>query len=304
MEYTAALLRSLLAFTVRQFIMWYDILILAILAYSTLRGAKTGIVWQLAVIGALVLCFAFAEPLSVVLAPVIPVTPPLNRWLAMLCIYFAFAFVSFAVAGKLRSWIEALKFVEYDRHVGAIFGFIKGVVFCLVLTFFVVTLSEKLRFEVLNSHSGHAAAVIMDRLHPIMPAELHDVLEPYIHQLDRPGMDLEHSHGASLNFGNHDHPKSFDSATEQGPSRRIGDHSNEHEMIGDKSLQDLISSIPQAIDNSLRELVLTAFKNTAPEDRRELLEKLRPGTFDSGTPDSLRPIALEWRNGKPKSLPR
>ncbi len=177
--------------------MWYDILTVAILGYSTLRGAMKGIVWQLAVIAAIVLCFAFSDPLSLKVSPYIPVDPPLNRWLTMLCLYLGFSFVSFIVARQLRDWIEKARFVEYDRHIGALFGFCKGVIICMVLTFFVVTLSEDARGQILRTYSGHAAAVIMDRLHPVMPAELHEVLAPYIHQLDQPDLDLQHAHEES-----------------------------------------------------------------------------------------------------------
>jgi membrane protein required for colicin V production len=176
--------------------MWYDVAVLAVLGYSVFRGARKGIVWQLAVIGAIVLCFTFAQSFSLAIAPFFAVEPPLNRWLAMLVLYAVFSFLSFAAARKLRGWIEAAKFEEYDRHLGAVFGLVKGVVFCLVMTFFAVTLSGKfpgLREQVFDSYAGKAAAIAMDRLHPVMPDELHDVLAPYIHSLDRPGLDLRHA---------------------------------------------------------------------------------------------------------------
>jgi membrane protein required for colicin V production len=187
--------------------MWYDVAVLAVLGYSVFRGARKGIVWQLAVIGSIILCFAFAQSFSVAMAPFFAVEPPLDRWLAMLVLYVVFSFLSFAVARKLRGWIEAAKFEEYDRHLGAVFGLVKGVMFCLVMTFFTVTLSGRfpgLREQVFDSYSGKAAAVAMDRLHPIMPAELHDVLAPYIHSLDRPGLDLRHADDHDYD-GHHDY---------------------------------------------------------------------------------------------------
>jgi Colicin V production protein len=178
--------------------MWYDLVVLAILVLATIRGAVKGVVWQLAVIAALVLCFVFAGSLSLSIAPHIGVDPPLNRWIAMFALYVVFAFVAFGVARGLRSWIEKAKFVEFDRHLGAVLGFAKGIVIALVLTFFAATLADRapgLRDTIFHSWSGQAAAIIMDRLHPVMPTELHDVLEPYIHRLDRPELDLRHSHG-------------------------------------------------------------------------------------------------------------
>jgi len=163
--------------------MWYDILTLVILLVSTIRGAVTGLVWQLAVIAALVLCFLFAGPLSFWVAPHIPVDAPLNRWLAMLGIYLVFSFVCFLVARTARDWIKKARFVEYDRHVGAILGFLKGATICLLLTFFAVTLSGDLRATILQSHSGRAAALMIDALCPVVPREWHDVLEPYLRRM-------------------------------------------------------------------------------------------------------------------------
>jgi len=192
--------------------MWFDALILCTLAFAIIRGAMKGIVWQLAVIGSLVFCFAFAGTLSLAVAPHIGVKPPLNRWIAMFIIYAVFSFVAFGVARLVRDWIEAVRFVDYDRHLGAVLGFVKGTIFCLVLTFFSVTLSEDLRGQVMASQSGRLAAIVMDRLHPVMPDELHDVLEPYIHQLDQPGLDLQHAH--------HDHDHGDDDDHDHAHHRR------------------------------------------------------------------------------------
>ena len=72
------------------------VFVLAVLVYAIVRGAIKGIVWQLAVIASLVLCFAFSESLSAVIAPYIGLKPPLNRWIAMFVLYIVFAFISFS----------------------------------------------------------------------------------------------------------------------------------------------------------------------------------------------------------------
>ena len=188
--------------------MWYDLLVVGVLVFAVVRGAKKGIVWQLATIAALVLCFAFSETLSAAIAPYITVKPPLNRWLAMFGLYLFFSFLSFAAARSLKKWIDQAQFVEYDRHLGSVFGFIKGVVFVLVMTFFGVTLTQQTpetRSAIFDSQTGKIAAVIMDQLHPVMPDELHAVLEPYIHSLDRPGLDLKHTHDEDHDHAGHDH---------------------------------------------------------------------------------------------------
>ena len=70
--------------------------------------------------------------ISLALAPLITVKPPLNRWIAMFILYIGFSLISFGVARQLRDWIEKAQFVEYDRHLGALLGLVKGIVICLL----------------------------------------------------------------------------------------------------------------------------------------------------------------------------
>lgn len=167
--------------------MVYDFVMLGILVFTTVRGSAKGMAWQLAAIASLVLCFLFATPLSLTVAPYINVEPPLNRWIAMLGIYLVFSFGCFSIARMLRSFLEAARFEEYDKHLGALFGFVKGATFCFVVTFFVVCLSQQACQYVLQTNSGYLAAVAMQQLEIVMPAELDKVLAPYMHRLDGAG---------------------------------------------------------------------------------------------------------------------
>ena len=172
--------------------MWYDLLTLVILMYAMFRGAMKGIVWQLATIAALLMCFFFSGSLSAALAPFIRVEPPLNQWIAMFILYLGFSFVSFGVARALHEMIESMRIEALDRHLGAILGLVKGGMFSLFLTFFLVTLSHAARETIINSESGYVAAVVIDRLDPVIPGDLHALLEPYIRRLDAPAIEREH----------------------------------------------------------------------------------------------------------------
>ena len=160
--------------------MWYDLVVAAILLFCAVRGARKGFVWQLAAIAAVILCFVFAETVSVATAPYLKVKPPLNRWISMLLLYLACSFICFALARGLKNGLEKAKFEDYDRHLGGIFGLVKGAGIAVVVTFFAVTLFESLRPTVLRSYSGHAAAVAMYNLSPAFPEELAGVLQPYL----------------------------------------------------------------------------------------------------------------------------
>ncbi|GAB4148335.1 MAG: hypothetical protein Tsb009_22020 [Planctomycetaceae bacterium] len=232
--------------------LWYDVAILAILTYTLFRGAAKGIVWQLAWIVALLLCFAISETASPPLAKIIPAESPLNLWIAMFVIYVACVFVTFWGARKISDWMEKHRFKEFDRHLGAIFGFVKGVLFSLMVTFFAVTLSADAREIVLNSNSGYAAAIVMDRLHPVMPDDLHDVLEPYIHQLDdaEGNPELLHSH--------HDE------------SRKSGSNSEHEKQSSDRHGGEMSS---KKLPNSSTGPVSTKTDSEAAE-RTELLQNI------------------------------
>ncbi len=173
--------------------MWYDLLTLCILMFATYRGAMKGIVWQLATIASLLLCFFFSGSLSMSLAPFIRVEPPLNRWIAMLILYVAFSFVSFGAARMLHEMIEQIKFDAFDHHLGAVLGLLKGGVFSICITFFLVTLSGPAREAIMYSESGYVEAVVIDRLSPVIPGNLHALLEPYIRRLDE--LEYRRRHG-------------------------------------------------------------------------------------------------------------
>ena len=180
----------------RKPLMWYDLLTLVILMYAMFRGAMKGIVWQLATIAALLMCFFFSGSLSAAVAPFIRVEPPLNQWIAMLILYLGFSFVSFGVARVAHEMIETMRIEALDRHLGAILGLVKGGMFSLFLTFFLVTLSHAARETIINSESGYVAAVVIDRLDPVIPGDLHALLEPYIRRLDAPEIERRAPRGA------------------------------------------------------------------------------------------------------------
>jgi hypothetical protein len=52
-------------------------------------------------------------------------------------------------------------------------------------------MSEPQRQQICNSKSGYYIAVLLDRADAVIPSELHQVLEPYIDQLDR---NVAHPH--------------------------------------------------------------------------------------------------------------
>jgi membrane protein required for colicin V production len=163
----------------------FDLAMLGVVLAATIWGAWKGMAWQLAAFASIVLSYVVALKASGPMAEHFSAEAPWNRFLAMLVIYLAVSLIVWLLFRAVHGMIERVKLVEFDRQIGALFGALKGVVLCLAITFFTVTLSEDARQLILTTYSGRYAAQIIDWAHPIMPPEIHDVLEPYIHQLDQ-----------------------------------------------------------------------------------------------------------------------
>jgi uncharacterized membrane protein required for colicin V production len=246
--------------------MGYDFGMLALVAWTTIRGAAKGMAWQLAAIAALVLCFLFATPLSLVVAPAISLEPPLNRWVAMLGIYLAFSFGCFAVARMFRGWLEAAKFEEYDRHLGALSGFLKGATICLVISFFAVCLSEPSREFALHSYSGQLAVKVLDRLPLIMPAELDAILAPSLRRFDEAVESDPHlAQGADVWQS---HPSSSD---ESGAEFRGSHHSRDNPQSGARETIETLHALTATVSQ------LLSGSGQNPIERRGEIEALLQG---------------------------
>jgi membrane protein required for colicin V production len=163
---------------------WYDIAMLAVLGLATLMGAWKGMAWQIASLGSLVLSYFLALRFSAQLAPAFGSTAPWNRFVAMLVIYLATSVVVWLVFRMVARFLDRIKLRDFDHQVGALFGFVKGVLLCLAITFFVLGLSDALRDHILATRSGHYMALFLDKAEAIMPPEIHKVLDPYLNKLE------------------------------------------------------------------------------------------------------------------------
>ncbi|MGD9724052.1 MAG: CvpA family protein [Pirellulales bacterium] len=171
----------------------YDICMLAVLALATIYGAYKGMVWQIASTASLVLSYAVALHFSPKFAHYFGTQAPLNRFVAMAALYIGTSAAIWLVFRVVKGVLDRVRLREFDRHMGAVFGAAKGILLCVAITFFAVTLSARLRGMVLESRSGHYIAVLLNRADTVMPQELHEVLDPYLQKLERE-LDPTHEH--------------------------------------------------------------------------------------------------------------
>jgi membrane protein required for colicin V production len=162
----------------------YDLIMILVLAGTTLWGAWKGLAWQLASLTAIVASYFLALRFSEALAPMFGSEAPLNRFVAMFALYMGTSLVVWVLFHFVKGFINRLRLQEFDHQIGAVVGAAKGVLFCVVITFFAVTLIPSGRDTVLQSSSGHYIALLLNRADPVIPSEIHKVLDPYLNRLE------------------------------------------------------------------------------------------------------------------------
>jgi membrane protein required for colicin V production len=174
----------------------YDLIMLLVLASATLFGAWKGLAWQVASLGSIFASYFVAYHLRGPVANMINASPPWDGFLAMMIIFLVCSLAIWIAFRLVSDMIDRVKLREFDRHTGAVLGLLRGCLWCVIITLFAVTLlGETQRQKIIDSRSGHYIALLLDKSHAVMPAEVHDVLAPYIHSLDdRLGEDHEFSH--------------------------------------------------------------------------------------------------------------
>jgi len=159
---------------------FYDLLVLAIIVFFFVFGLWKGLAFQLAGILSLILGFVVAIPLSAPIAPWFGSTPPLNRFVAAGVLYALVSLGLFLAAFYYREFISKWKLENWDRHLGGLFGILKGFLLAFTLTFFAITCFPSLRHPILSRPTGKLMAYSMHALHPVWPDGFHEIIHSYI----------------------------------------------------------------------------------------------------------------------------
>jgi membrane protein required for colicin V production len=162
----------------------YDLGMIAVLAAATLWGFFKGMARQVASLVSLVASYFVALRFSPLVAPHLGQGEPLDRILAMLLLYLLTSLAIWLAFRQVAQIIERVQLKEFDRQAGALFGAAKGVLLCLAITFFAVSLAPNNRDAVLASRSGHYIARLLRQAGPVMPREMHSLLDSYLRELE------------------------------------------------------------------------------------------------------------------------
>jgi membrane protein required for colicin V production len=164
----------------------YDLLMLLVLVAATLFGFWKGMAWQIASLSSLVLSYFAALRFSAQLAPVFGEHAPWNRFVAMLAIYIVTSFAIWTLFRLVSGVIDKVKLEAFDKQLGAIFGFAKGVLLCIAITFFAVTLLPPAQGEaIVSSRSGRYIVALLNKTDMVVPPEIHQVIDPYLEKVQQ-----------------------------------------------------------------------------------------------------------------------
>jgi len=164
----------------------YDLIMLIVLAATTIFGAIKGFAWQLASLASIVVSYFVANFFRNDVAKMINAQPPWNLFLAMLLLYFGSSFIIWMVFRLVSTSIDKVKLKDFDRQLGAGFGLIKGMALCLLITMFAMTLLGSAQQQrIANSRSGLYISRILANSGGLLPAEVKQIVGPYIYDVEQ-----------------------------------------------------------------------------------------------------------------------
>jgi membrane protein required for colicin V production len=152
----------------------FDLIILAILAALTLRGVWKGMVSQIISIASFFVCWVVATRFGGLIAPTIPLEAPWNQVAAMAVIFvITLVAIRFAYA-MLEKLIKHWHLEKLNTLFGGLLGFTKGLLLCMIITFFAVMVSETSRDVVFNSKSGFHLVRLITQVGVFVPKDSYE----------------------------------------------------------------------------------------------------------------------------------
>jgi len=164
----------------------YDFIMLFVLFGLTIYGYSKGMAWQIAYLASFIASYFVATKFSGQLAPLFGDSAPWNKFVAMAAIYAATSLAIWILFRGVRGGIDRVKLQGFDRQMGAIIGAARGVLWCVGITFFSVTLlPDHQKQHVIASQSGRQIARLLDKADAVVPPELHQVIAPHLERLEQ-----------------------------------------------------------------------------------------------------------------------
>jgi membrane protein required for colicin V production len=163
----------------------YDIVMLGVMAIAIFRGYSKGLAWQISSIASIVISYYIAYRFKDRVATVIDMPDPWNGLVAMMLLFVGSSLVIWFMFQSIRGAIEKAKLKDFDQQLGAIFGGIKGAVWCTVITLVALSfLQPQMSQQIVKSRSGGYIARLIASSKTIIPREIQQVIQPYIQRAE------------------------------------------------------------------------------------------------------------------------
>jgi membrane protein required for colicin V production len=162
----------------------YDLVMLGILAAATVLGYFKGLVWQIAWLAGIAASGYVALRFGGPLAPFFGQQAPWNKLVAMLALYVGTSLAVWLVFRVISGAINAIHLSSFDRQLGLLFGLAKGVLLCVIVTFFAITLAPGYRDQIIASRSGKLVAQLIVRADQFLPPDIVESVEPFVKQFE------------------------------------------------------------------------------------------------------------------------
>lgn len=184
----------------------YDLVMIAVMLIAIVRGYSKGLAWQISSIASIAVSYFVAYRFRDLVAPMIKMPDPWRGTVSMLVLFVATSLVIWLLFQSIRGAIEKAKLKDFDQQLGAIFGGVKGAIWCTVITLIALTfLGQSVSDHIVNSQSGGYIARFLANSKKLMPPEVRQVIQPYIEHAEsklqeRPAVPTSNSSQPSMTF--------------------------------------------------------------------------------------------------------
>ena len=159
----------------------YDYSMIAILLGAMGFGYVKGLAWQIASIAAIVVSYTVAVNFRDPVSQMLQAEPPWNRIGAMFILFVGCSLGIWVLYAYLSKSIKRAELKGFDRQAGALVGGIKGVLLCMVVTMFSVSLlGEKVHDSIHHSKLGPFVVRGISQVSSIVPDELAPYVDPHV----------------------------------------------------------------------------------------------------------------------------
>jgi len=100
-------------------------------------------------------------------------------------IYVGTSFFIWTLFRFVSKAIDKVRLESFDKQLGAMIGFAKGVLLCVAITFFAVVFAPQQQGQaIVNSQSGRYIVALLDKADTVFPPEIHQVVGPYLRTVE------------------------------------------------------------------------------------------------------------------------